>query len=56
MVVMNKNNEQVTIDMKRFAEMLRDKKSLTNIITKQKSALINQMIVGAKSAMIFEVE
>jgi glycosidase len=56
MVVMNKNNEQVTIDMKRFSEMLRDKKSLTNIITKQKSALTNQLALVAKSTMIFEVE
>jgi hypothetical protein len=53
---MNKNNEQVTIDMKRFAEMWSDKKSLTNIITKQKSALTNQLALVAKSTMIFEVE
>lgn len=56
MVVMNKNNEAVNIDMKRFAEMLGDKKSITNIMTNEKWTLANQLAVTPKSALVFEVE
>lgn len=55
MVVMNKNDKQINMDMSRFSEMLSGRESLTNVLTKERTALKEQMVVDSKSVTVFEV-
>ena len=56
MVVMNKNNAIVSIDTKRFAEILSGKTKAKNIITNDIADLKNNLPVAAKSVQVFELE
>lgn len=56
MVVLNKNKESTTINTERFAEIIRNKKSATDVLSGDTFALGKQMHVAARSAMIFELK
>lgn len=56
MVVMNKNETVISIDTKRFAEILKDKTAATNIITGEHSLLKNKLTIAAKAATVFEIK
>ena len=55
MVVMNKNNKDVVVDSKRFAEILQSKSAATNIITNKKYTLKDGVIAEGKTASVFEI-
>jgi neopullulanase len=56
MVVMNKNPNEVSVDVTRFAEILRAKSKAVNIITGESVLLRNSIVVPSKTAAIFSVE
>jgi neopullulanase len=56
MVAMNKNEREVLIDTKRFAEILKDKSTATNIITGESISNTKEFRIAAKSATVFEIE
>lgn len=55
MVVLNKNEKEVQVDTKRFAEILKDKKTASEILGGKSFDLKNPLLVKAKSAMVFDV-
>lgn len=56
MVVMNKNEKEVAVDTKRFAEILKLKSMATNIITNESVSIQSSLIVPAKSTTVFEIK
>lgn len=56
MVVLNKNKDNVAVDLPRFAEILKDKKSATNVMTGEKTNLTKSLEIPGKSACVFEVD
>lgn len=56
MVVMNKNEKEVAVDTKRFAELLKLKSTATNIITNESVSIQSSLIVPAKSTTVFEIK
>jgi glycosidase len=56
MVVMNKNENNVLINMDRFAEILNKKSSATDIISHQSFPLNKSLPVPAKAALVFEIK
>ena len=56
MVVMNKNEKEVAVDTKRFAEILKLKSTATNIITNESVSIQSSLIVPAKSTTVFELK
>lgn len=55
MVLLNKNKEEVTVDMKRFDEMLSRHSKLKNILTGKESEIPKQLQIAPETPMIFEV-
>ena len=55
MVIMNKNATDVLVDTKRFAEILQNKSTATNIITNEKFTLKDGVSVKGKTASVFEI-
>lgn len=55
MVVMNKNETAMSIDVKRFAEILKERRSAINVLTNENFNLKNSLPVAAKSAVVFEI-
>jgi glycosidase len=55
MVVLNKNEDSVTLPMMVFDEMLKGEASLTDILTGERSAIGETLVVEGKRAYIFEV-
>ena len=56
MVVMNKNEKEISIDTKRFAEILKDKNTATNIITGESISITKECKIAAKAATVFEIK
>ena len=56
MVVLNKNKEAITIDTKRFQEILKDKDNATNVLSNQTFSVHSPLIVDPKSATIFDIQ
>jgi neopullulanase len=55
MVILNKNNKEVTPDMQRFAEMTHGFSTAADVIT-GKSHRLSQLTVPARSVMVLELE
>ena len=55
MVVMNKNEKEMTFETKRFDEILKSKISAKNILNNETQTLKNGLKISPKSTMIFEV-
>ncbi len=55
MVVMNRNEKAITLDLKNFEEILENKKTATNILTKEQFKIQSGITVKAKSATVFEM-
>ena len=55
MVVMNKNNSAKTIDTKRFQEILQNKSTATNVLSKEIVSIHSAFTIPAKSATVFEI-
>jgi glycosidase len=56
MVVINKNNNSKKIDHKRFAEILKNKKTGENVVSGEKIDLTAPFEVGGKSVQVYEVK
>ncbi|MBL7739391.1 MAG: glycoside hydrolase family 13 protein [Chitinophagaceae bacterium] len=56
MVILNKNAEETTINTSRFAEMIRDKRSGTDVLTGQTISLEKAITVAPMSALILEIK
>ncbi|HEY6506306.1 MAG TPA: cyclomaltodextrinase C-terminal domain-containing protein, partial [Chitinophagaceae bacterium] len=56
MVMLNKNNKPTTIKMERFAEIIKNKKSATNVLTGEQFSLQNEIMVAPLSATITELK
>jgi neopullulanase len=56
MVVMNKNEKEMTVDANRFAEILKAKSAAINIITGETVSIHTSLTVPAKSATVFELK
>jgi hypothetical protein len=55
MVVLNKNSKAVTLDPKRFAEILKCKSTLQDVISQNRFSLDQPIPIDGKSAVVFEV-
>jgi glycosidase len=55
MVVMNKNDKKVSVDTKRFAEILKGKTHALNIISNEQVDIKSGIYVSPKSATVFDV-
>jgi len=55
MVVLNKNNSATTIDMNRFAEILKGKTSAVKVLSNEMVDITSGVTVGSKSATLFEI-
>ncbi len=55
MVVLNKNAEAVKLDPNRFAEILKGRTSLQNVISQNRFSLDQPIPIEAKTAVVFEV-
>ncbi len=56
MVVMNKNSNAVSINTKRFSEIIKERKQGINILTGEKLSIDREIIIPAKSALILEIQ
>ncbi len=56
MIVMNKNKTAVSIDTKRFAEILKKKAVGKNIISNEQINIKNEIQVAGKSALVLEID
>jgi glycosidase len=56
MVIMNKNDMMMSVDMSRFVEIVQSKSTATNIITNQTVGLQAPLTVAAKTAAVFELK
>jgi glycosidase len=56
MVVLNKNTENAVIDTDRFAEIMKNKKSGTNVLTGEEFPIKKEMSVAPRSALIVELK
>ncbi len=56
MVVMNKNEGNVSLDTKRFQEILMNKSTATNVISNEIVSIKSTMTIHSKSAMVFEIK
>ncbi len=55
MVIMNKNETAITIDTKRFAEIIKDKKNGTNILTGESFSIQKGLSILPKTALILKL-
>jgi glycosidase len=55
MVIMNKNEKAITIDTKRFAEIIKDKKNGTNILTGESFSIQKGLSIPPKTALILKL-
>lgn len=55
MVVMNKNNATMKLDLSRFSQVIKSRKNMLNVMTREQGALPAQLTIAAKSAMILEL-
>lgn len=55
MVIMNKNNREVMVDTKRFAEILKNRSTATNEFSGEKSDIKQGIKVQPKTAAVFEI-
>jgi glycosidase len=55
MVVMNKNDKEVSVNTKRFAELLKGKTNAVNILTGETIAVANSFSIAAKTALVLEI-
>lgn len=56
MVLLNKNSEAVTLDLKRYVQMIPAKFSAKDIITDKEYTFENELTIAAKTAMILEIK
>jgi glycosidase len=56
MVVMNKNEKEISIETKRFAEILKNKTDAVNVLTGETIAVANSFSVAAKTALVLELK
>ena len=56
MVVLNKNNTATTIETNRFAEILKQRTTALNVLTKETVDIKSTITVNPKSATIFEIK
>jgi glycosidase len=56
MVVMNKNNEAATIEINRFAEIIKDRSKAINVLTQEETAIKTSLTIAPNSATIFEIK
>lgn len=55
MVLLNKNSENVTLDMNRYSEMISNKFKAKDIITDKELDVKNTLTISGKTAMILEI-
>ncbi|MBL4673287.1 MAG: cyclomaltodextrinase N-terminal domain-containing protein [Arenicella sp.] len=55
MVVMNNNQSAVSLDLSRFAERIKNKQTMQNVITKESASTSKPLSLPAKSAQVFEI-
>ena len=55
MVLLNKNSENVTLDMNRYSEMISNKFKAKDIITDKELDVENTLTISGKTAMILEI-
>ncbi|WP_379968878.1 glycoside hydrolase family 13 protein [Epilithonimonas sp. UC225_85] len=56
MIILNKNIENVTLDMNRYSEIISNQIKVKDIISDKEFEIENTIIVPAKTAMILEIE
>ncbi len=56
MVLLNKNNESVTLDMNRYSEMISNKFKAYDIISDKELNVENSLTISGKTAMILEIK
>jgi len=56
MIVFNKNETKYTLDLARFNEILKDYTTGTDILSKEKYNLYNQLVMGPKSVLILDLK
>jgi len=56
MVLMNRNSTAANIDVKRFAEILKNKTTATNVMTGEHISIIKSIAIAAKTSLVLEVE
>ncbi|MHB8929249.1 MAG: cyclomaltodextrinase C-terminal domain-containing protein [Melioribacteraceae bacterium] len=55
MVLLNKNNENVTLDMNRYSEIISNKFKAKDIISDKEFYIENTFTISGKTAMILEI-
>jgi glycosidase len=55
MVVMNKNDKDVSVDVDRFAEILKDRTEALNVLSNETVSIRSGIFVNRKSATVFEI-
>lgn len=56
MVIVNKNNETTSLNINRFAEMIKNKKQAANVMTGEQFPLGNEIAITPKSVLILELK
>jgi neopullulanase len=56
MVVMNKNDKEVSVSTKRFAEILKERKNAVNVLTGEAISVTDSFPVAAKTALVMEIK
>jgi neopullulanase len=56
MVLMNKNDKEMNVDSKRFAEILNGRASAVNALTGEAISIANSFAVPGKSALVLEIK
>lgn len=56
MVAINKNDQDITLDTSRFIEVLKGKKSATDVLSNKSQKLKEHIMLPAKTAMIYEIK
>ena len=56
MMVMNKNNKEVSVDTKRFAEILKTKTIAENVLTGESVSIQSSFTVKGKTTTVFSIK
>lgn len=55
MVVMNNNQSDMSLDLSRFSERIKDRQTIHNVITKDSASVSKPLTLPAKSTQVFEI-
>jgi glycosidase len=56
MVVLNKNNQKKTLDLRPYSAFITDKKSIRNVLTGKEMNLTERLVLPAKTSFVIELE